>query len=82
MANEKEYFVKVSYEWGKQTGESQKAETVGGNNWGYLTYDQSVVLNSVVAEAMKKLLDDSVDLGLEMVGDVNMVEMVKAKKAK
>lgn len=82
MADEKQYFVDVIYNWGKQTGDNQKAETIGGCNWGYLTYDQSVALNVVVTAAMKKLLDDSVDLGLDMVGDQNLVDDLSVKKNK
>lgn len=83
MANEKEYFVSVTVEWGKQNGESQKAESVGGQNWGNLTYDQSVaVQNAVVIPGMIQMLEDAGALGLEMVGDEAMVAMINSKKAK
>jgi hypothetical protein len=79
MAQEdKEYFVGVQYTWGKQGGVD---ETVGGCKWGYLTYDQSVAVNAIVAEAMKKLLDDAVSLGMEMVGDQELVGKLKANLA-
>ena len=84
MANEeKQYFVKVTVEWGKQDGDTQKAESVGGQNWGYLSYDQSVaVQNGVVIPGMIQMLEDAGDLGLEMASDPAMVDMIKAKKAK
>ena len=83
MANEKEYFVSVTVEWGKQNGESQKAESVGGQNWGNLTYDQSVaVQNAVVIPGMIQMLEDAGALGLELVGDEAMVAMINSKKAK
>ena len=83
MANEKEYFVSVTVEWGKQNGESQKAESVGGQNWGNLTYDQSVaVQNAVVIPGVIQMLEDAGALGLEMVGDEAMVAMINSKKAK
>ena len=83
MANEKEYYVSVTVEWGKQNGESQKAESVGGQNWGNLTYDQSVaVQNAVVIPGIIQMLEDAGELGLEMAGDEAMVDAIRAKKAK
>lgn len=89
MAQEesKEYFVDVTVTWGKQNGESQKVESVGGNNWGYLTYDQSVALqNAVVIPGVTQMLEDAGALGLELVEDQSMVALIKtglaAKKAK
>ena len=63
---DKQYFVGIEYTWGKQNGADQDVETVGGNRWGYLTYEQSLALNGVIVDAMKKLLDDSLELGLEI----------------
>ena len=83
MSSEKEYFVSVTVEWGKQNGESQKAESVGGQNWGNLTYDQSVaVQNAVVIPGVIQMLKDAGELGLEMVGDEALVSMIKTKNAK
>ena len=84
MANEdKQYFVKVTVEWGKQDGDTQNAESVGGQSWGYLTYDQSVaVQNAVVIPGVIQMLEDAGELGLEMVGDSAMVDIIKSKKAK
>jgi len=83
MADDKQYFVKVTVEWGKQDGDTQKAESVGGQSWGYLTYDQSVaVQNAVVIPGVIQMLEDAGSLGLELVGDEGMVDIIKAKKAK
>ena len=83
MADDKQYFVSVTVEWGKQDGQSQRAESTGGQNWGNLTYDQSVaVQNAVVIPAVVQMLEDAGELGLEMVEDTNLVEIIKAKKAK
>ena len=78
----KEYFVSIEYKWGKQNGDDQDAESIGGQNWGYLSYDQSVACNVIVGEAMKKLIDDAVGLGLEMVTDQTMVDTVSKFKNK
>ena len=80
--NEKQYFVGVEYTWGKQVGDEQNAESVGGVKWGYLTYDQSVALNAIVVESMKKLLDDSVDAGIAAMEDQTVVENLKNFKNK
>jgi hypothetical protein len=80
--NSKEYFVSVSVEWGKQDGETQKVESTGGQNWGYLTYDQSAALQAaVVIPGMQAMLEWAGELGLEMAGDQGMVDLIKAGKA-
>ena len=83
----KEYFVNVVVTWGKQNGESQKVESIGGQNWGYLSYDQSVaVQNVVVIPNLNQMMIDAGELGLETLQDSDMADLVKAglaaKKAK
>ena len=80
MAQEdKEYFVEIQVTWGKQNGESQKVESTGGQNWGYLTYDQSVaVQNAVIIPNLNQMLTDAGALGLEMVEDQTMVDKIKS----
>jgi hypothetical protein len=82
-----QYFVEIQCTWGKQNGESQHTESTGGQNWGYLTYDQSVaVQNAVIIPNLNQMLVDAGELGLEMAGDQKMVDMIRAgnaaKKAK
>ena len=74
-----QYFVEVQVTWGKQKGDKQEVESTGGQNWGYLTYDQSVALqNAVVIPGMQAMLEWSGELGLELAEDQSMVDMVKA----
>ena len=83
----KEYFVNVVVTWGKQNGDSQKVESIGGQNWGYLSYDQSVaVQNAVVIPNIAQMMIDAGELGLGMAEDQTMVAALQAglaaKKAK
>ena len=75
-STDKQYFVEVQYTWGKQVGDDQNVESIGSQNWGYLTYEQSVALNAVIADSLKKLLDDSVELGLSMI-DAGLADQVR-----
>jgi len=77
--NEKEYFVEVQVTWGKQNGESQTVESRGGQNWGKLSYDQSVaVQNAVVIPGVQAMLGWAGELGLEMVEDQDLVAKLQA----
>jgi len=84
MPNEdQEYFVSITVEWGKQNGESQKVESTGGQNWGCLTYDQSVaVQNAVIIPGITQMLEDAGALGLEMVTDQVVIDALNTKKNK
>jgi len=70
MATEdQKYFVSVEVKWGKQDANgNQVAESVGGQNWGALSYDQSVaVQNFIVIPGMKTILDQAGILGIESI---------------
>ena len=68
MDKDQEYFVSVEVKWGKQQGESQKVESVGGQNWGNLTYEQSVMVqNGAVIPGVIKMLEEAGKLGMEMI---------------
>ena len=76
---DKEYFVEIQVTWGKQDGDNQKVESTGGQNWGYLSYDQSVALqNAVIIPNLTAMLEDAGELGLEVAEDSVMVEKLKA----
>ena len=76
---DKEYFVEMQVTWGKQDGDNQKVESTGGQNWGYLSYDQSVALqNAVIIPNLTAMLEDAGELGLEVAEDTVMVEKLKA----
>jgi hypothetical protein len=80
---DKQYFVKVTVEWGKQDGDKQSAESTGGQSWGNLTYDQSVMVqNGVVIPGVKYMLDLAGDMGLEMVDDASIPETLANVKNK
>jgi hypothetical protein len=66
--NEQLYFVDITVKWGKQNGESQKAESVGGQNWGHLTYDQAVAVENVaVIPNLNQMMIDAGDMGLDTI---------------
>jgi hypothetical protein len=82
LDSNKEYFVEVQVTWGKQNGDTQKVESTGGQNWGYLTYDQAVaVQNAVVIPNLNQMLIDAGELGLEMVEDSSMADLIRAGNA-
>lgn len=67
---DQQYFVSVEVKWGKQNGDKQEVESVGGQNWGYLTYDQSVMVqSSCVIPGVQLMLEEAGKLGLEMIGE-------------
>ena len=79
---DKEYFVEIQVTWGKQDGDNQKVESTGGQNWGYLSYDQSVALqNAVIIPNLSEMLADAGLLGLEVATDSAMVDNIKAGMA-
>jgi hypothetical protein len=78
VAKDQQYFVSVTVEWGKQDGDTQSVESTGGQNWGYLTYDQSLAVeNAVIIPGMQLMLEWSGELGLEMLEDQGTVDTIK-----
>lgn len=79
MANaDQKYFVSVEVKWGKQNGEKQEVESSGGQNWGYLSYDQSVaVQNMAVIPGVITMLEKAGEMGLDLISDPVMVEAIK-----
>ena len=83
MANDTQYFAEVIVNWGKQHGDEQASESTGGQNWGYLSYEQSVAVNEIIVEAFKKLLDDSIGLGKQAAGiDTKVIKSTPVKTFK
>jgi hypothetical protein len=67
---DQKYFVSVEVKWGKQEGDKQVVESTGGQNWGYLTYEQSVMVqNASVIPGVVKMLDEAGKLGMDMIGE-------------
>jgi hypothetical protein len=68
MKSDQEYFVEVAVTWGKQNGDEQVVESEGHQNWGHLTYEQSVMVQSgAVIPGLIKMLEDAGKLGLDLI---------------
>jgi len=77
------YFVSVEVKFGKEDANGvQITESVGGQNWGKLTYEQAVaVQGACVVPAVNLLLTAAVGLGMDIV-DMSGVELPPAIKEK
>lgn len=85
MANEGEqlYFVSIEVKWGKQNGDEQFAESTGGQNWGYLTYDQAIGLETAaVIPNLNQMMSDAGDIGLEGSESADVVRAALDAKVK
>ena len=84
MAQENQkYFLSVEVKWGKQNGESQHAESVGGQNWGELSYDQVITLENVaVVPNLNQMMTDAAEMGLLGVAGAEMVTAALSERAK
>lgn len=65
---EQKYFVSVEVKWGKDNAGVQTAESVGGQTWGALSYDQSVVIQGAVLKpGLDAMFGAAIDLGLDAI---------------
>ena len=81
--NDQLYFVEVIVNWGKQNGDEQVTESTGGQNWGYLTYDQAVALENVaVIPNVNQMNTDAGEMGLEVIDQGDVVKSALAARAK
>jgi hypothetical protein len=72
---DQKYFVSVEVKWGKDDGKgNKKAESVGGQTWGELSYGQSVAVQSgCVIPGVKLMFDKAGEMGVinaEAMGEV------------
>lgn len=62
------YFVSVEVKWGKDVDGVKTAESVGGQTWGALSYEQSVGIQSgVIVPGITHMLENASVIGLETV---------------
>ena len=69
MNPDTQYFVEVSYKWGKVGAEDgkQTTETDGHCNWSNLSYEQSVALQATcVVPGFQQMLGDAIAMGVEL----------------
>jgi hypothetical protein len=83
MDKDQKYFVAVEITWGKEDGNGvQKVESRGGQNWGALTYEQSVALQGAcIVPAVNLLLTEAVGLGMDIV-EMSGIEIPQETKDK